>query len=250
MTKEGNGMTDQYFALESLREIVRVKTGVDVDTAALAANPANISELGIDSLGWLGVITEVENRYGIALGSIAETVTGLPELTVVVNNVLGDGAVGPGHTDNRVVINAPLALVWDMTNDVESWPDLFSEYGEAEILERQGDTVRFRLSTVPDGTGTSYSWVSERTPDRENLTVKAYRVETGIFEFMHIAWSYREVVGGVEMRWVQDFAMKPGGPADDAQATDYINRNSVVQMARIKGLVEAAAARAPEVRVA
>jgi hypothetical protein len=27
-----------------------------------------------------------------------------------------------GHTDNAVVIAAPMDLVWDMTNDVENWP--------------------------------------------------------------------------------------------------------------------------------
>lgn len=234
-------MADDYFSLEALRAVVRQKTGVDVDTAALAARPATITELGIDSLGWLGVVTDVENRYGISLGTAAETVASLPDLTVLVNNVLGGGNVGPGHTDHRVVIEAPLEAVWELTNDVASWPELFSEYGAAEILARQGDTIRFRLTTVPDEQGTTYSWVSERTPDRENLTVKAYRVETGIFEFMHITWTYREVDGGVEMRWVQDFAMKPDGPATDEQITEYINRNSVVQMARIKGLVEAAA---------
>jgi aromatase len=234
-------MADDYFSLEALREVVRKKTGVDVDTAALATTPATITELGIDSLGWLGVVTDVENRYGISLGTAAETVTNLPELTVLVNNVLGDGKVGPGHTDHRVVIDAPLELVWSMTNDVESWPELFSEYGKAEILSRQGDSVRFRLTTVPDEHGTTYSWVSERTPDRDSLTVKAHRVETGIFEFMHIAWTYREVDGGVEMRWMQDFAMKPDGPATDEQITAYVNRNSVVQMARIKSLVETAA---------
>ncbi|MGH3898242.1 MAG: SRPBCC family protein, partial [Pseudonocardiaceae bacterium] len=29
-----------------------------------------------------------------------------------------------------------MELVWSMTNDVESWPQLFSEYASAEILSR------------------------------------------------------------------------------------------------------------------
>ena len=33
-----------------------------------------------------------------------------------------------GHTENEITIAAPLDLVWDMTNDLESWPQLFSEY--------------------------------------------------------------------------------------------------------------------------
>ncbi|WP_164717145.1 SRPBCC family protein [Actinomadura sp. J1-007] len=113
-----------------------------------------------------------------------------------------------GHTENEIVINAPMGLVWDMTNDVESWPTLFSEYGAAEILERDGATVRFRLSLHPDETGTVWSWVSERTPDPETRTVRSRRVETGVFEYMNLFWEYEQVDGGVRMRWTQDFTMK------------------------------------------
>jgi hypothetical protein len=146
-----------------------------------------------------------------------------------------------GHTDNSVVIDAPMDLVWSMTNDVSSWPWLFTEYASADILARDGDTVRFRLTMHPDEQGRVWSWVSERTPDPVTRTVVARRVETGPFDHMNIRWAYREVPGGVEMRWVQDFAMKPEAPVDDAAMTDRINRNSVREMGRIKALVETAA---------
>ncbi|MFJ9584812.1 SRPBCC family protein [Streptomyces acidicola] len=146
-----------------------------------------------------------------------------------------------GHTDNAVVIDAPLDTVWKLTNDVASWPSLFSEYAEAEILERRGDTVRFRLALHPDENGTVWSWVSERTPDHEARTVRAHRVETGVFKYMSLFWEYTEVPGGVRMRWVQDFEMKPNAPADDAAMTERLNRNTRVQMDLIKQKVEAAA---------
>jgi aromatase len=146
------------------------------------------------------------------------------------------------HTDNSIVIAAPMDLVWDMTNDVASWPQLFSEYASAQILERDGGTVRFRLTMHPDEQGRVWSWVSERTCDARSRTVRAHRVETGPFEFMNIFWEYT-LVGPdrVEMRWVQDFQMKPGAPADDETMARHINANSLVQMERIKGLVEQAA---------
>jgi aromatase len=144
-----------------------------------------------------------------------------------------------GHTDNTVVIAAPMDVVWAATNDVESWPELFSEYAAAEVLARSGDTVRFRLTMHPDEQGRVWSWVSERTPDAATRTVNAHRVETGAFEYMHIRWEYREVDGGVAMRWIQDFAMKPDAPLDDSGMTSRINHNSAVQQARIKRLVEA-----------
>jgi aromatase len=146
-----------------------------------------------------------------------------------------------GHTDNSITIDAPLDLVWDMTNDIENWPRLFSEYASVEVLKREGDSTTFRLTMHPDENGKVWSWVSERTTDRENRTVRARRVETGPFAYMNIAWEYAELPGGVQMRWVQDFAMKPDAPVDDAWMTDNINRNSRTQMALIRDqIVEAA----------
>ena len=147
-----------------------------------------------------------------------------------------------GHTENSIVINAPMDLVWEMTNDVETWPKLFSEYSEATVLERKGDTVRFRLSMHPDENGKIWSWVSERTPDPKTRTVKAHRVETGPFEYMNIEWFYEPADGGVRMRWVQDFHMRPQAPVNDEQMTDRINSNSKVQLALIKEKVERRAA--------
>jgi aromatase len=144
------------------------------------------------------------------------------------------------HTDNEVVINAPIDVVWERMNDVEKWPELFSEYAQAEILEREGNTVRFRLTTHPDPEydGQVWTWVSERTIDPETHTVKAHRIETGPFDHMNIEWYFEPTDDGTKMRWVQDFSMKPEAPADDEQAQEYINKNTREQMRVIKERLE------------
>jgi aromatase len=149
-----------------------------------------------------------------------------------------------GHTDNEIVIDAPMGLVWDMTNDIESWTELFSEYAEATILRREGETIVFRLALHPDENGTVWSWVSARTPDPATRTVRSQRVETGPFKYMWIYWEYLPVGEGVRMRWVQDFEMKPQAPVDDKVMQDNLNRNTAVQMRLIKDKVEAAARKA------
>lgn len=146
-----------------------------------------------------------------------------------------------GHTDNAIVIDAPMDLVWNMTNDVGSWPRLFGEYASAEILEREGPTVRFRLTTHPDEQGRVWSWVSERTPDPGTRTVTARRVETGPFEYMNLRWEYRSLDAGVEMRWMQDFEMKADAHIDDSGMTQHLNTRTRTEMARIKSAVETAA---------
>jgi aromatase len=147
-----------------------------------------------------------------------------------------------GHTDNSILIDAPIDVVWDMTNDIESWTSLFSEYSVAEIISRNGSAIRFRLALHPDENGKVWAWVSERTPDPATRTVRAHRVETGPFKYMSLFWEYLEVDGGVQMRWVQDFEMKPGAPLDDAGMTNRLNTNTPIQMQLIKEKVERAAA--------
>lgn len=143
-----------------------------------------------------------------------------------------------GHTENSITVDAPLDLVWDITNDIENWPRLFTEYSSLEVLSREGDTTAFRLTMYPDDHGKVWSWVSERTVDRANRTVRARRVETGPFAHMNILWEYTELPGGTQMRWTQDFAMKPDAPVDDEWMTGNINRNSRTQMALIRDRIE------------
>jgi len=143
------------------------------------------------------------------------------------------------RTDNSVVISAPIDLVWDMTNDVESWPELFSEYASAEIIARDGNTIDFRLTTKPDANGAVWTWVSRRTADRDTRTVRAHRIETGPFEYMNLNWYYRESAAGTEMQWIQEFEMKADAPFGNEAMVEHLNRATRVNMDHIKKVIEA-----------
>jgi len=145
------------------------------------------------------------------------------------------------HTENEVFIDAPLDLVWSMTNDIERWPQLFSEYSAATVLAERDGTITFRLALHPDEGGKVWDWVSARTPDPQTHTVRSQRVQTGPFKYMWIFWEYEATDAGVRMRWVQDFEMKPGLPVDDAAMRERLMRNTPVQMNLIKAKVERAA---------
>jgi mannose-6-phosphate isomerase-like protein (cupin superfamily)/ribosome-associated toxin RatA of RatAB toxin-antitoxin module len=144
-----------------------------------------------------------------------------------------------GHTDNQVEINAPIGFVWAQTNDVRDWPNLFTEYASVEVLRETVKSVLFRLTMHPDEQGRVWSWVSERSWDRDTWTVRARRVEAGPFEFMNITWTYEELAADrTFLRWVQDFQLKPDAPVDTAGMTERINTNTPIQMAHIKAQVE------------
>ncbi|MBO0866937.1 MAG: SRPBCC family protein [Micromonosporaceae bacterium] len=233
------------FTVDDLAGALREASGDEPVDLTGPALDTTLGDLGYDSLALLETSAVIQRLYQVAVPDEAVVVDATPRVVLErVRALLGGdvptGAGGGAHTDNAVVIAAPMERVWSMTNDVESWPHLFDEYAAVEVLERRGQTVRFRLTMHPDESGTAWSWVSERHADPVTRTVRAHRVETGPFAYMNIRWEYRPVDGGVQMRWVQDFAMKPTAPVDDATMADRINNNSRAQQQRIKTLVEAA----------
>jgi aromatase len=150
-----------------------------------------------------------------------------------------------GRTDNTVTIDAPLDFVWETMNDVENWPNLFTEYAKAEILERNGNTITFRLETHPDPEYDNkvWSWTSERTVDPATHMVNSRRIDLQNipYERMEIEWYFEPRDAGTDMRWVQNFAMKPDSPTSEEEATDYLNRNTRIQMDVLKERLEEAA---------
>ncbi|MEV1333195.1 SRPBCC family protein [Micromonospora costi] len=215
-----------------ITDILVAHCGLDADVAARAP-AASLEELGLDSLALLELSAVVADRYRVQIPEHAAQLS-IP----AVADLVARGGDQPGHTENSVVIAAPLPLVWDVTNDVANWTELFTEYAVVEILHREGNTVRFRLTMHPDENGTVWSWVSERTADPTTREVHAHRVETGPFEYMRIHWHYAEETEGTRMTWVQDFAMRPTAPVDTAGMTERINANSAVQLAVIKERIE------------
>jgi aromatase len=218
------------------------------------------ADIGLDSLAYLQLQAEVQGLFGVELPAEPPPEFTLGQILTAVNShpgSAGDGvtagadigtadlvgdAGGPGgHTDNSVWIDADVDVVWAVTNDLESWPELFTEYASVEILEKRENAFTFRLTMRPDENGKVWSWVSERVLDPAGRRVRARRVETGPFEYMHIEWTYTPERGGTRMRWVQDFRMRPTAPLDDEAMTGRINTNTRREMGVIKVKVEAAA---------
>jgi aromatase len=233
------------FTLDDLHRALRESAGVEeTDWSTRDVLDVTFQELGCDSLAMLDLISRVQNDVGVPISEQDLDALTTPRGLLEYVSARQDPTSLSAATDNAVLIEAPMQAVWDQTNDVSSWPLLFTEYASTEILHQDGDTVRFRLTMKPDEDGKVWSWVSERTMDRAARTVQAHRVETGPFEFMRINWDYVQVEAGVQMRWRQEFHLRPSAPIDDAAMAERLNRNTLTQMAVIKERVEAQAGRA------
>ncbi|WP_433337557.1 SRPBCC family protein [Spirillospora sp. CA-294931] len=215
-----------------LERILVENLGVEVGKEGWGTS---LADLGVDSVAALELEAIVGQRYGVALPAPVVELSSERVLELI-------SSVSAGKTDNTVSIDAPFDVVWRLTNDVRGWPDLFTEYAAVEVLGERDDTVRFRLTTVPDEDGSVWSWVSERRSDLASRRATAYRVEPGPFTFMQIRWDYAERGPGTELRWRQAFDVRPEAPFDLGSAVERIDRTSRQQMAVIKDKVEAAAA--------
>jgi len=138
------------------------------------------------------------------------------------------------HTVNSIVINAPYEKIFDISNDISRWKEFFSEYIESEILEKQGNKLVFKLIRQ-DGA----SWKSYRLLFKEDKFAYACRVEPMFpFQYMKIIWLYRDVEGGVEMTWIQDFTMQASAKYTDFQVEELINKHSQDNLKRFKEIIE------------
>ena len=138
------------------------------------------------------------------------------------------------HTVNSIVIKAPYEKVFDMSNDIGRWKEFFDEYNESDVLEKGDKKLTFKL-TNKDGN----SWKSYRLLFKDDRFAYASRIEPMFpFEYMKIMWLYRDVDGGVEMTWVQDFKMDAKAKYSDAQVEGFINKHSQENLKRFKDIIE------------
>lgn len=145
-----------------------------------------------------------------------------------------------GHTRNDIMINAPFDLVYDISNHIERWTELFGdEYVKAEVLDRTGNEITFRL-TDNDGK----SWVSKRWLYKDQNLAYASRYEPMFpFKYMKIVWLYNETEEGTQMIWIQDFEMDQGFTKfTDEQIIGFINEHSRHNMKIFKEVIEKEAA--------
>ncbi|MFG2983870.1 acyl carrier protein [Streptomyces sp. NPDC048258] len=79
--------------MEELAALMHKGAGVTVDPAAMASRPeADFEEWGLDSLGLLGIVGELENRHGRPLPPDADRCKSPREFLDLVNNALMTGA--------------------------------------------------------------------------------------------------------------------------------------------------------------
>ena len=153
-----------------------------------------------------------------------------------------------GHTCNSIVINATYDLVFDISNEIPHWTELFgTEYKKAEVVKKEGNKITFRLTDDEDK-----SWQSWRLLFKEKYFTYSEREEPKFpFKYMKIIWLYTPKPEGmalaiapptagwpVEMTWIQHFEMDDKAKFNDEQVEGFINKHSQENLKIFKELIE------------
>lgn len=146
-----------------------------------------------------------------------------------------------GYTENQIVIFRDYEHVFALTNRIDLWPQLFTEYQHAEVLSQKDNEITFRLTTFPEGSRPSRTWTSVRTILPLEHRAVAKRMPPAFpFVSMDIEWLYEELPGkdGVIMTWKQTFEVDPECPFSNEQMESFLNANTRKQMRSVKERVE------------
>jgi len=145
-----------------------------------------------------------------------------------------------GHTCNSIIINATYDKVFDISNDIPRWTELFGgEYKEAKIVKREGNRITFHLT---DDEGRS--WQSWRLLFKEQYFTYAEREEPKFpFKYMKIIWLYTPGSEGIELTWIQHFSMDEKAKFTDEQVEGFINTHSRENLKIFKEVIEREAKR-------
>ncbi|MBI4982513.1 MAG: SRPBCC family protein [Candidatus Omnitrophica bacterium] len=140
-----------------------------------------------------------------------------------------------GHTCNSIIINAPYDKVFDISNDIPRWTELFGgEYKKAEVVKKEANKITFRLTDDEDK-----SWVSWRLLFKDNYFTYAERHEPKFpFKFMKIIWLYTPKPEGTELVWIQHFEMDDKAKFNDEQVEGFINKHSKENLLIFKEAIE------------
>ena len=140
-----------------------------------------------------------------------------------------------GHTCNSIIINAPYDKVFEISNDILRWTELFGgEYKKSEVVKKEANKITFRLTDDEDR-----SWQSWRLLFKDNYFTYAEREEPKFpFKYMKIVWLYTPGPEGIEMTWIQHFEMDGKAKFNDEQVEGFINKHSQDNLKIFKEVIE------------
>lgn len=137
-----------------------------------------------------------------------------------------------------IVIKGSVDQIFDITNDIDRWSELFVEYHHSKVLKRE-NYGRFSRLEFELGNAEGQTWQSWRILDHQEHLALAQRGKPMFpFKYMHLTWKYEQVEDGVLMTWIQDFEMDLKAPKTNEEALEYMIHHMEENQKHFKEVLE------------
>ncbi len=134
-----------------------------------------------------------------------------------------------------IIVNAPVEKVFDISNQIELWPEMMAEYKGAQVLEREGRKIWFSLV---DANGNH--WTSWRMLYPPYFTCSERHEPRAPFKFMHLVWTYKPLnEQQTEMTWDMHFELPDDKVGFEEQWIKGLSAHTRENQAKMKSFIEA-----------
>ena len=116
------------------------------------------------------------------------------------------------HTENRIIVAAPAARVYELGARIEDWPTILPHYRWVHILRDEGAWRLAEMAATRDGIPVTWAAIQELDPAHH---VIRYRHVRGVTRGMTVEWTITPAPGGMLVRIAHDFEPpwpRPLGP--------------------------------------
>lgn len=108
------------------------------------------------------------------------------------------------HTENSIIMNAPLEKIFETAADLSLWPNILPHYRWIQFLEKSPTKNVVKMAArrrVPafGRAGIPVQWTSEQEIDREKMEVRFHHLRA-FTKGMRVVWTFTPTDGGVEVR--------------------------------------------------
>lgn len=134
-----------------------------------------------------------------------------------------------------IELEAPISLVFELSNRIEDWPLMMEDYVRAEIVCRMGFKIWFTLTHI---SGTK--WTSWRVLHPASFVAVAERHEPRTpFVFMHHVWTYITLpCDRTAMTWRMDYGLPKATLKSEQECSAHLLASTVRNQLRMKGYIE------------
>ncbi len=147
------------------------------------------------------------------------------------------------HTENQIVIHAPLQRIFEMGSDIAKWPQILPHYRWVTVFSDDGRVRQAEMAARRDGFPVKWKTSQVLLPEENRIV---FFHTGGVTRGMYVEWVLREIPvgegGGVQVRIWHDLTY-PVAPLTNWFARDIVGNIFVSYiagrtLARIKQLAE------------